>query len=71
MHIELLECDLCGKQFRDAAKLQKHRGTHKPRIACDVCGKVCRTHAKLDRHMIGHEMLQSLTETSCAEQRIG
>ena len=70
VHIELLNCDLCGKQYRDAAKLQQHRSTHKPRIACDVCGKVCQTHPKLERHMVAHEVLQTLAETSCAEERI-
>ncbi|XP_052019914.1 zinc finger protein 57 homolog [Apodemus sylvaticus] len=50
-------CNLCGKTYRDASGLSRHRRAHlgyRPR-SCPVCGKCFRDQSEVNRHLKVHQ----------------
>nr|4GZN_C Chain C, Zinc finger protein 57 [Mus musculus] len=50
-------CNFCGKTYRDASGLSRHRRAHlgyRPR-SCPECGKCFRDQSEVNRHLKVHQ----------------
>ncbi|KAK1657761.1 hypothetical protein BDP55DRAFT_566564 [Colletotrichum godetiae] len=69
-HKRRLECEDCGKRFKQRQKLTRHFETHNVVIpfGCKLCPKRFQIQGRLIRHIRTHDIEYSLTDKTCFER---